>query len=104
MASVTASTTPQTNPALKEQPEGAGGSAASAETPGDDAASEVEAAQIATDKPRASLARRMGLIAAGWIIVLLLGGGIALERTLTRQVAANFDEQLEEELKEETEG
>ncbi len=44
---------------------------------------------------RASLARRMGLIAAAWISVLLLGGGIALERTLTRQVEANFDEQLE---------
>jgi signal transduction histidine kinase len=37
----------------------------------------------------------MGLIAAGWIFVLLLGGGIALERTLTRQVEANFDEQLD---------
>ena len=37
----------------------------------------------------------MGLIAAGWIFILLLGGGIALERTLTRQVEANFDEQLE---------
>ncbi len=46
-------------------------------------------------QPRASLARRMGLIAAGWIFVLLLGGGIALERTLTRQVEANFDEQLD---------
>jgi signal transduction histidine kinase len=46
-------------------------------------------------KNRASLARRMGLIAAGWIFVLLLGGGIALERTLTRQVEANFDEQLD---------
>ncbi len=46
-------------------------------------------------RPRASLARRMGLIAAGWIFVLLLGGGVALERTLTRQVEANFDEQLE---------
>jgi signal transduction histidine kinase len=45
--------------------------------------------------PRASLARRMGLIAAGWIFVLLLGGGIALERTLTSQVEANFDEQLD---------
>jgi signal transduction histidine kinase len=44
---------------------------------------------------RASLARRMGLIAAGWIFVLLLGGGIALERTLTRQVEDNFDEQLD---------
>jgi signal transduction histidine kinase len=37
----------------------------------------------------------MGLIAAGWIFVLLLGGGVALERTLTSQVEANFDEQLE---------
>lgn len=37
----------------------------------------------------------MGLIAAGWILVLLLGGGIALERTLTRQVESNFDEQLD---------
>jgi signal transduction histidine kinase len=37
----------------------------------------------------------MALIAAGWISVLLLGGGIALERTLTSQVEANFDEQLE---------
>ena len=49
-------------------------------------------------KPRASLARRMGLIAAGWIIVLLLGGGLALERTLTSQVQANFDEQLQGQL------
>ena len=44
---------------------------------------------------RSSLAKRMGLIAAGWIIVLLLGGGLALERTLTRQVEANLDERLE---------
>ncbi|MFM7376646.1 MAG: sensor histidine kinase [Erythrobacter sp.] len=49
-------------------------------------------------KPRASLARRMGLIAAGWIFVLLLGGGLALERTLTSQVEANFDEQLDYQL------
>ncbi|MEE4539064.1 MAG: HAMP domain-containing sensor histidine kinase [Erythrobacter sp.] len=47
---------------------------------------------------RGSLARRMGLIATAWIIVLLLGGGIALERTLTRQVQTNFDEQLEYQL------
>ncbi|MEP3300533.1 MAG: hypothetical protein ABJO05_01015, partial [Roseibium sp.] len=52
----------------------------------------------ANPEPRASLARRMGLIAAVWIIVLLLGGGIALERTLTRQVVANFDEQLDYQL------
>ncbi|SHN60400.1 Signal transduction histidine kinase [Erythrobacter sanguineus] len=52
-------------------------------------------AAAAQGGPRASLARRMGLIAAGWIFVLLLGGGIALERTLTRQVESNFDEQLD---------
>jgi hypothetical protein len=49
----------------------------------------------ASQAHRASLARRMMLIAAAWIFVLLLGGGIALERTLTTQVEANFDEQLE---------
>ncbi|MEM1195222.1 MAG: HAMP domain-containing sensor histidine kinase [Pseudomonadota bacterium] len=37
----------------------------------------------------------MGLIAAGWIIILLLGGGVALDRTLTSQVEDSFDEQLE---------
>ncbi len=42
-----------------------------------------------------SLARRMGLIAAGWIFMLLLVGGIALDRTLTSQVEQNFDNQLE---------
>lgn len=42
-----------------------------------------------------SLARRMAIIAAGWIAVLLLGGGIALERTLTNLVERNFDDQLE---------
>ncbi|WP_419470492.1 sensor histidine kinase [Erythrobacter donghaensis] len=57
-----------------------------------------EAPAPAVAKPRASLARRMGLIAAGWIFVLLLGGGIALERTLTAQVEANFDEQLDYQL------
>jgi len=36
----------------------------------------------------------MLLIAAGWIVVLLVGGGIALERTLTGQVQQSFDEQL----------
>ncbi|MEM8725604.1 MAG: HAMP domain-containing sensor histidine kinase [Pseudomonadota bacterium] len=42
-----------------------------------------------------SLARRMGFIAAGWIAVLLLGGGLALDRALTNQVERNFDDQLE---------
>ena len=41
-----------------------------------------------------SLSRRMLLIAAGWIIVLLLGGGLALDRTLVGLVTRNFDNQL----------
>jgi signal transduction histidine kinase len=41
-----------------------------------------------------SLARRMMLIAAGWIGVLLLGGGVALDQTLTSLVTRNFDAQL----------
>lgn len=41
-----------------------------------------------------SLSRRMMLIAAGWISVLLLGGGLALDQTLTGQVTRNFDAQL----------
>jgi signal transduction histidine kinase len=51
------------------------------------------------DRPAApphtgSLAQRMMLIAAGWIIVLLLLGGLALDRTLAGLVTRNFDEQL----------
>ena len=41
-----------------------------------------------------SLARRMMLIATGWIVVLLLGGGIALDQTLTGLITRNFDSQL----------
>jgi signal transduction histidine kinase len=41
-----------------------------------------------------SLARRMMLIATGWILVLLLGGGIALDQTLTGLITRNFDGQL----------
>lgn len=41
-----------------------------------------------------SLARRMRLIAACWISVLLLAGGWALDRTLTNLVEDNFDDQL----------
>ncbi len=42
-----------------------------------------------------SLNRRMILIATVWISVLLLGGGIALDRTLRAIITDNFDEQLE---------
>ena len=52
-----------------------------------------------TDQPASiphtgSLARRMTLIATGWIVVLLLGGGIALNQTLTGLITRNFDSQL----------
>jgi hypothetical protein len=36
----------------------------------------------------------MILIAAGWITILLLLGGVALNRTLTRLLNRQFDEQL----------
>jgi signal transduction histidine kinase len=99
VASVTASTTPLTSPAPEALPEApAGGGDAPVTLPAGEAASVPEAAAPAIAKPRASLARRMGLIAAGWIFVLLLGGGLALERTLTAQVEANFDEQLDYQL------
>ncbi|WP_068075921.1 sensor histidine kinase [Novosphingobium lentum] len=41
-----------------------------------------------------SLSRRMLLIAFAWVSVLLLGGGLALDRTLTGLVTRNFDDQL----------
>lgn len=42
-----------------------------------------------------SLSRRMILIAAVWISLLLAGGGFALDRVLTGAVTRNFDDQLE---------
>ena len=41
-----------------------------------------------------SLQRRMILIAAAWITLLLAGGGFALDRVLTTAVTRNFDDQL----------
>lgn len=42
-----------------------------------------------------SLSRRMILIAAAWITLLLAGGGFALDRVLTGAITRNFDDQLE---------
>jgi signal transduction histidine kinase len=42
-----------------------------------------------------SVSRRMMVIATGWIMVLLIGGGVALDRVLTTAITRNFDEQLE---------
>ena len=46
-----------------------------------------------------SLARRMIVIAAAWITLLLAGGGFALDRVLASAVTRNFDDQLEYVLK-----
>lgn len=42
-----------------------------------------------------SLSRRMILIAAVWILVLLSGGGFALDRVLSSAITRNFDDQLD---------
>ena len=89
MASVTASTTPPTNRASEPdftalQGEGAIGSDGT-----------VPSGEPAPIEHTGSLSRRMMLIAAGWISLLLLVGGFALDRTLTGLVTRNFDEQLE---------
>ncbi len=42
-----------------------------------------------------SLSRRMIIISAAWILILLIGGGIALDRVLANTVSKSFDNQLE---------
>jgi len=54
--------------------------------------------EVETAPHTGSISRRMMLIAAGWIGILLLVGGIALDRTLTGLIEKNFDEQLEDML------
>ncbi|MEL7219299.1 MAG: histidine kinase, partial [Pseudomonadota bacterium] len=85
MASVTASTTPQTHQG--PEPDSSLSDAVPVSQSGEAVAAsgEANADAIPAPQPRGSLARRMGLIAAGWIFVLLLGGGIALDRTLSNQ-------------------
>lgn len=41
-----------------------------------------------------SVSRRMLLVATAWIMLLLVGGGIALDRVLVSTVTKNFDDQL----------
>ena len=45
-------------------------------------------------RTRGSLSRRMILIAAAWISILLAGGGFALDRVLVAAVTRNADDQL----------
>ena len=88
MALATASTIP-TNPLAASEPAPLAGNRAS-EAP----LTEEAIAAGAAPPHTGSLARRMMLIAAGWISVLLLLGGVALDRTLTSIVINQFDEQL----------
>ena len=50
---------------------------------------------FAPTRTTGSLSRRMILIAAAWITLLLAGGGFALDRVLANAVTRNFDDQLE---------
>lgn len=59
----------------------------------------------AAPKPRhyvratGSVSRRMLVVAFAWITILLVGGGIALDRVLVSTVTRNFDDQLDYLLK-----
>ena len=59
------------------------------------AADPASAAGPATVRASGSLSRRMILIAAAWITLLLGGGGFALNRVLVDAVTRSFDENLE---------
>ncbi|OHT18919.1 sensor histidine kinase [Sphingomonas fennica] len=48
-----------------------------------------------TARSTGSLTRRMIVISAAWIFVLLVGGGLALDRVLSSAITRNFDAQLE---------
>ena len=98
MASVTVSTIPPTR--LAAEPEQAAPATGTLAT-GAVSERDVHGAQgdlppeLAPVAPHTgSLSRRMMLIASAWIIVLLLVGGLALDRTLTGLITRNFDEQL----------
>ena len=53
-----------------------------------------QAARRLQPRPTGSLSRRMMLTAAVWISILLLVGGVGLERTLTNLITRSFDDQL----------
>ena len=59
------------------------------------AAAVTAAAAGSSRRGMGSLTRRMTGVAALWIVLLLLLGGFALDRVLTRSIERNFDEQLE---------
>ncbi len=103
MALVTASTTP-TKPRANNSAGASDGPAASsvastidAAGGGEEGVTQPPQTDLANTDPAhtGSLARRMMMIAAGWIFALLLIGGLALDRALTGLVTNQFDEQLE---------
>ena len=57
----------------------------------------AEAPEIASAviSARGSLSRRMITVAAAWILLLLVGGGVALDRVLSSAITQNFDDQLD---------
>jgi hypothetical protein len=63
-----------------------------------DSAQAGEAVKV-RERRGGSLTRRMIVVSAIWISVLLLIGGFALDRVLSRQIIENFDAQLERVLK-----
>jgi signal transduction histidine kinase len=63
--------------------------------PGIEAAPATGGAIKTPTKGTGSLSTRMIGMAAAWIVVLLIGGGIALDRVLANSVSTNFDDQLE---------
>lgn len=65
------------------------------QVPGLDETQAGQAAMAEAKRDTGSLNRRMISIAAAWILVLLLGGGIVLDRVLENTITRNFDEQLE---------
>jgi signal transduction histidine kinase len=58
-------------------------------------AAQADQAVKVRERRGGSLTRRMIVVAAVWIGLLLLGGGYALDRVLSRTIVANFDDQLE---------
>jgi signal transduction histidine kinase len=62
-------------------------------------AAATEAAVKVRERRSGSLTRRMIVVAGVWISLLLLIGGFALDRVLSRQIVENFDAQLERVLK-----
>ncbi len=59
------------------------------------ASAETEARGYRPVRVTGSVSRRMLLVATTWILLLLVGGGLALDRVLTGAITRNFDDQLD---------